>query len=86
MAAHFFGVDPEWLMNGDGEPVYTIQPTEAKRQEYTSQARTLAELFDQIPEKEVIRRAKAYTKASQAILDELQATAPVSAGSEKLTA
>lgn len=89
LAAHFFGVDPEWLMNGEGEPHYTVLPQDIKKEvrDYSPQAMSLAELFDQIPENDVIGRAKAHTKASQAILDQLQpATEQVTQGSGTLPA
>lgn len=79
------GVDAHWLATGDGSMLVTPgemtgKATFSKR---SAQATELAALFDLIPETNLIGRAKAYTKASQAILDELPATAPVSQSHEK---
>lgn len=85
--AEVYGVNARWLATGEGEMLDgTHQATQADQSKHSAQAQELAALFDLIPEANRIGRAKAYTKASQAILDELQATSPVAQGLEKLTA
>ena len=72
-AAAFLKVNPDWLLTGAGDMEarrYEI-PAQAST-DVTGPARELAKLYDLIPEGDLVKRARAYNAASQAILDVLQ--------------
>ncbi|MEY3381458.1 MAG: helix-turn-helix domain-containing protein [Hylemonella sp.] len=62
-AARFLGVDPYWLATGEGEMSVTSS--------LTSSALDIATLYDLIPVKDRVRRARAYNQAASAILNVL---------------
>lgn len=80
-AAAFLKVNPDWLLDGTGKiddaKHYTLvaEPGHYKR-DITGPARELAKLYDLIPEEDLVKRARAYNSASQAILDVLQERQP----------
>lgn len=69
-AAAFLGVNPDWLLVGEG-PMY-LERVKKRPDELSPSAQEIAELFDMIPAHDRIRRALAYNKATAAILDVLQ--------------
>lgn len=82
-AAEYLGVNPNWLATGVGEMLgkdyklvgeaerYKL-PSVGKPNEPSPSAMELALLFDEIPATDRVRRARAYSAASSAILDVLQ--------------
>lgn len=80
-AAEFFGVSPSWLATGEGEKygyggllsdMVSVPQLPAMANEPSPSAMELALLYDEIPATDRIRRARAYSAASAAILDVLQ--------------
>lgn len=73
--AEFFGVESHWLSTGKHPTHYKTEVDAAeysKFQEtpkpFTGEAMRLAEMFDQIPESDLIRRAQAYIGAMTVIV------------------
>lgn len=75
--AKALSVSYEWLANGEGpmelpKHYELAGDTGSYSLDVTPPARELAKLYDLIPETDLVKRARAYNAASQAILDVLQ--------------
>jgi transcriptional regulator with XRE-family HTH domain len=70
-AACFLRVNAHWLATGQGEMASDVP---VAGYEMSVQAIDLAELFDMIPVSDKLRRARAYSNATCAILDAIQNT------------
>jgi hypothetical protein len=69
-AAEYFRVSPRWLATGEGEKVASVSPIPYVGP--SPLARELALVFDMIPETDSLKRAKAFSLASSAIVAVLQ--------------
>ena len=70
--AAYLKVNTRWLATGQG-PMKGVDVARPPVLPFSQAALQLAELFDMLPHSDRLRRAKAYSAASRAILDVLEA-------------